>query len=424
MSNTAYTPGTGNAPFGNKNANPESAQYITDSGYSATGSNLLQKAIREVIFDAAPEQYKALRLVFEKQIEEVNLDEFEFLEKTFGRSALEANAISAAVVAVPGSEVTQAVTMTAASIAHVTVDLILVYPNGSKGIVRSIVGNVVTVASLTSIGLPAVAVGDVFSIQSTIQGDGMTTFSHYSRMNTVTRYNYIQLFLRACRWTRIEEQKHMNAGTTNYMALDKAEKMEQLRTDLFVSFFNGTRGEFQLSNTLPAKAMGGIYPTMLAAGSMSANPTVAGLRSAFESLAFATNHKKEGGVRMIYGTDEMLYTISKVFKDPGMRYAPSDRIADLNLTEYRLGSMRFVPVSCELFREQSCFPASWAKRLLVLDQETITPVKMKGIPFINSGSTLDKGANGTREGFKDWYVEANLSLRFNNPLASFILDVQ
>lgn len=422
MSSTVYNPGTGNAPYGNKNANPQASNYETESGYSATGSNLLQKAIQEAIFDAAPEQYKALRLVFEKGIEEVNLDEFEFLEKTFGRQASEANAISAAVPAVPGSAVTQAITML--SVAGIGIDLILVYPNGTKAIVKSIVGLVVNVESQTSAGLPAVAVGDIFSVQSTIYGDGMDTFSHYSRMNTITRYNYIQLFLRACRWTRIEEQKHMNAGTTNYMALDKAEKMEQLRTDLFVSFFNGTRGEFALANSLPAKAMGGIYPTMIAAGSMTGNPTVAGLRNQFESLAFKTNHKKEGGVRMIYGTDEMLYTLSKVFKDPGMRYQPNDRIADLNLTEYKLGSMRFVPVSCELFREQSCFPAAWAKRLLVLDQETITPIKMKGIPAINSGGTLTKGANGTREGYKDWYVEANLSLRFNNPLASFVLDVQ
>jgi len=424
MSQNTYTPGAGNSPFGNLQANPESANYITDSGYGATGQNLLRKAIKEAIFDAAPEQYNALKLVFEKQIQEVNLDEFEFLEHTFGRTALEATSAPVAVVAVPGSEVTQVIAMTAASITHVGLDLILVYPNGAKAIVRSIAGLNVTVASLTSVGLPAVAAGDIFSIQSTIYGDGASDFKNYERMETVTRYNYVQLFLRACRWSRVEMLKHENAGTTNYMALDKAEKMKQLRTDLFVSFFNGTRGEFQTASTIPAKAMGGIYPTMVAAGSMTANPTTAGLRAAFETLAFKTNHKKEGGVRMIYGTDEILYEISKVFKDPGLRYAPNDTIANMNLFEYKIGSMRFVPVSCELFKEQACFPASWQRKLLVLDQETVTPIKMKGLPEVDSGSTLMKGNNGTREGFKDWYVEGNLSLRFNNPLASFTIDVQ
>lgn len=42
---------------------------------------------------------------------------------------------------------------------------------------------------------------------------------------------------------------------------------------------------------------------------------------------------------------------------------------------------------------------------------------------MDSGATLDKGTSGTREDFKDWYVEANLSLQFNNPLGSFWLDI-
>ena len=202
MSNQTYVPGTGNAPYGNLQANPEAAQYLTDSGYSATGSILLQKAIREAIFDSAPEQYKALRLVFEKGIEDVNLDEFEFLEKTFGRSALEATSSPIAVAASPGAEVTQVIAMTAASVTHIVVNDVIVYPDGTKAIVRSISSLNVTVASQTSVGLPAVTSGDIFSVQSTIIGDGDSQFYHYDRMQTVTRYNYIQMFLRASRWSR------------------------------------------------------------------------------------------------------------------------------------------------------------------------------------------------------------------------------
>jgi len=424
MSGTVYTPGTGGAPFGLLNANPQESNYQTDSGYSAQESILLEKAVRRAIFDASPAQYKALRLIFEKPMEEELSDEFEFLEKTFQRTALVATSSPVAVVAVAGSEVTQVIAMDAASVASIAPDDVIAYPDGTKAIVRSIATLNVTVASLTSIGLPAVTAGDVFSIQSAIAGDGASSFSHYERTSTITRYNYIQLFLRAARWGRVELQKYQNLGRTNYLDIDKAEKMNQLRNDLFVSFFNGTRGEFKLASGIAAKAMGGIYPTMQAAGSMSANPTTAGLRSSFEQLGFKTNYKAEGGVRMMYACDEMLYEVSKVFKDPGVRYAPNDRIADLNLYEYKIGSMRFVPVSTELFKEASCFPASWARKILVLDQETITPVKMKGIPATNMGSTLDKGENGTREGFKDFYVEGNLSLRFNNPLGSFSIDVK
>lgn len=425
MSNKNYVPGLGNSPFGNTNTNPQSSQYKTISGYNPTESILIAKAIKRAIFDAAPEQYNALKLLYAKPFEDVDSDEFEYVENTFGRSVLTSNAIVAAVAAVPGSPVTQTLTLTAASMNYLTPDLIIIYPDNTKAVIRTIASaTTITVESQTSSGLSAVASGDIFAIQSTIMADAMDYISNYERMETVTRYNFVQFFIRAARWGRVELQKYENKGTTDYLVKDKEQKLKQLRVDLFNSLFNGNRGEFRISNGYIAKAMGGIYPTMVAAGSMSANPTVAGLKSAFEALAFATNYKQEGAVRFIYGCEEILYELSKVWKEPGIRYAPNDEIANLNLMEYKIGTMRFVPVNCALFRESSCFPADWKRKLLILDQETIQPTKMRGLEALRMGSTLDKGENGTREGFKDWWVEAQLSLQMNNPLSSFYIDVQ
>lgn len=424
MSQTGYTPGVGNIPFGLQNTNPQASNYGVISGYSPTESNLIAKAIKEAIFDAAPEQYNALKLVFEKDFQEFGSDEFEYLENTFGRSAVESTAVVAAQAAVAGTPQTQVIPMTAASVTHITENEILVYPDNTKAVIVSIVGLNVTVRSQTSAGLPAVAVGDIFSIMSTIEADAMDQFYNYERLDTITRYNFVQLFLRAMRWGRVELLKYQNMGTTDYIIRDKQEKMRQIRTDLFNAFFNGERGEFLLSNGEPAKAMGGIFPTMVNAGSMNANPTLAGLVTAFKTLAFATNFKKEGGTRFIYGTQEMLHELSQVFKDPAVRYTASDTISSMDLEKYKFGGMNFVPVPCELFKEQSCFPKDWARRLLVLDQETISPAKMKGLEAMTIGGTLDRGQNGTRENFKDWYVSANLSMVFNNPLGSFWIDVQ
>ena len=49
---------------------------------------------------------------------------------------------------------------------------------------------------------------------------------------------------------------------------------------------------------------------------------------------------------------------------------------------------------------------------------------MKGIPAFDMGSTLSRGANGSRENYKDWWCSAQLSLEMNNPQASFSIDVQ
>jgi len=424
MSETLYTPGQQNSPFGLVEANPQGSNYPGLSAFSPTEENLIAKAIQREIFDAAPAQYNALKIIFQKEFEEVGSDEFEYLEQTYNRTALVANSAPVAVPGVANTQVTQVITLTAATIGFVSPDMIIVYPNNVKGVVKSIAGNVITVGSLTSGGLPAVAVGDVIACMSSIDADGMDYFSVYERTNVITRFNFIHLFLRARRWDRVELLKFQNMGTTNYLDIDKANLVKALRTDMFNILFNGEGGEFSISNNNVAKTMWGIYPSMVNAQSASGSTTLAGLQGVFETLALQTNFKAEGSTRFIYATQEMLHELSKIYKTPGTRYAPNDMIAKLNLDEYQFGGMKFVPVPCELFREPANFPSSWARRLLILDQETITPVKMRGLPQFEMGGTLEaQGMNGSRERFKDWYVRGNLSLKMNNPLSSFSIDV-
>ena len=103
MSAIAYTPGPDNAPFGNLNTNPEASNLAVESQFTPTELNLIRKAIKRAIFDAAPEQYNALKLVFAQAPEEVDLDEFEYLETTFGRSPLTADTGAAAQAAAGGA---------------------------------------------------------------------------------------------------------------------------------------------------------------------------------------------------------------------------------------------------------------------------------------------------------------------------------
>lgn len=423
MANTNYEPGIGNAPFGNLNTNPQSSFYGAESEFGVNEQNLIQKSIRKAIFDAAPAQFNSLKLLYAKSMKEYGNDEFEYLEKTFGRTPLEAATGVAAQAAVAGAHQVQSFDLTAGALQYATEDLIIIYPDGSQGVIATIAGSTITVNSLTNKGLPAVTIGDSFSIRSTIVADGMDYFSNYSRLETITRYNYVQFFLRAQRWSRVEMQKYLNSGTTDYLTHDKEEKIKQLRIDMFNSYWNGQRGEFQISGGYVAKSMGGIFNTMIDAGSATANPTLAGLQAAFESLAFQTNYKAEGGTRFIYGTDEVLHEFSKIYKLPSLEYAPNDEIAKLRLKKIEIGTMNFVLVPCELWREESCFPKDWQRRIIVLDQESVTPVKMKGIPAMNMGQTDNKD-RGTREAFTDFWCESQLSLEFNNPVGSFYIDLQ
>ena len=430
MANTSYiptpspiAPTAAQSPYNNQNLNPIGSNYSALGNPDYDETLLIQRAIVTQIVDATPQKYKMLRLFFDKPVVYQNLDEFTYLEKTFGRTALVAGNS-------PASGATQHIELTSSG--NVTVNKIIVYPDNTHGIVTAVTveaGPVdhIDVAPVTGgANLPTVTAGDSFAIQGGIIADGMNFFMHYDRMSTVERYNYIMLLHRDKRWTRMEMQKHRNAGITNYLEMDKKEQSELLYQDIFISFLNGVRGEFTVTvpgtgNSYVAKSMGGVFPSLVSAGCAHTDSTPATLISDFETLAFATDYKSDG-VRFVLGTPAALYAIDKLWKEPGIRYAPNDRIADLNLTQYNIGDMKFVKVPIQVFQEASMFPIAWANRIIVLDMDSIQPVCMRGYLPIEMGETADQ-QQGAREDYKEWWMQACLSLMFNNPLGSFYMDL-
>ena len=402
------------------NLNPLGSPYAAAGGYDTT--RLIKEAVQEKIFDAVPQKYKALRLLFDNPIKYVSNDEFIYMEKTFGRNAL----VSTGAV---GAAATQTIPITATN--NITINKVIVYPDNTKGIVTAVDtgADEITVAAFNgAANLSGVADGDVFSIGGPVVADGMNFLAHYDRMSKIERFNYLQLMHRDKRWTRMELQKFANGQTTNYMELDKKEQMDLLLQDMFQFFWNGQRGEVNLSipngaGNYVAKTMGGVYPLMQAAGSIEVdNVTRVALQPTFESLVFQTDYKSEGGVRYIFAQNALLYQLSKVFKEPGIRYTPNDKVADLNLFEYRFGDLRLVPVATELFKEQSMFPSSWANRIFVIDKDTIQPVCMQGYMSIEAGQTAPKGQFGSLEDYSEFWLQGMLSLQFNNPLSSFAIN--
>lgn len=399
-------------------------EYAT--AYSRNTTSLIQRAITRKIFDAVPAKYKVMRLLFDRPVQYEPSDVFTYMEKTFGRTVLQH--VSSDVV---GSAATQSIELTSGGAANVTVNKIIVYPTNRKGIVTAVntSNDTITVKALNGqANLPALSGDEYFAIQTSLIADGQNFLSHYDRMKKIERYNYVQLMHRDKRWSRKEIQKFANLGTTDYFDLDKKEQLDLLLQDMFASLWNGERAEADVTNpegsgVYKAKTMGGIYPLMVAAGSSnSTGVTASQLKDTFETLAFATNFKAAGATRFIFGVDQLLYELSKEYKETGTRYTPNDKIADLNLMEYRIGDMRFVPVSTELFRETSLFPATWGARLFVLDLDTIQPVCMKGYEPIEMGQTSPKGVHGSIKDYTEWWIQGALSLKFSNPLSSFYID--
>jgi len=404
------------------NLNAIGDEYAT--AYSRDTTSLIRRAISYKIFDSVQKKYRVMPLLFDKPVSYEASDTFTYMEKTFGRTVLQHQTST-----VVGSSASQTITLTTGGGDNVTVNKIIVYPTNRKGVVTAVSSDTLTVVPLNGqANLPALTGDEYFAIQTSIIADGQNFLSHYDRMKKIERYNYIQLMHRDKRWTRKEMTKFRNLGNTDYYELDKAEQLDLLMQDMFASLWNGERAEANVTNpegsgTYKAKTMGGIYPLMVSAGSSnSTGVTSSQLKDTFETLAFATNYKATGETRFIFGVDQLLYELSKEYKETGVRYTPNDKIADLNLWEYRIGDMRFVPVSTELFRESSLFPATWGARLFILDLDTIHPVCMTGYEPIEMGQTSPKGVDGSINDYTEWWVQGMLSLRFNNPLSSFYID--
>jgi hypothetical protein len=435
MSNTSaqiYTPGVGQFPYGLAQANPQASPYAQQSGFGVDTTILLDKYVKAILFDATPKKYAVLSLLFDKPIRTIPSDEWEYLEYSFVRAPIELAANVTAVPNIPGSQVSQTLTLTAPSMENIGVNSIIVFPGtNDQANVTAINAslNQITVTTPTSGGIPAYNISTstpILPVQSSISGDGRTDLSNFQRQKFITRYNFVQQFQRAVRWGRWELQKYQNLARTDYLNVDVSQRMKNVQYDLFATFINGRKGEYRLAgpDNVIVKATDGVFPMMVAAGSAHANATTGTLKATFEALAFQTDFKGEGQPRFIVGAQKPLYELWKAYKETAVRYTPNDMVANLNLDEITIGGMKFVPIYTELLRETSILPPEFANRLLVLDLETIGVVSMAGIPSMETGSTLMIGKDGTREGFKDWFIMAQAGFEMHNPLSSFWIDVQ
>jgi len=404
MPTTIYSPGVSGEPFTNVDLNALASQYATTFGHDT--SALIQRITKALIFDAAPQQFFDLKLLNIKPFENVKSDEWEFFEMGFGREPVIASA------AVAGGVSTQVIPVV--SVDDITVDTVVVYPNNQKGTVIDVdkTANTITVEALTGQTLPAVVANDPLANLTPIEADAANSISQYFRVDTVRRFNFVQMMVMF---------KYQNAGkTTNYLTMQKQRLMQQFRIDLSNSLWNGERGEVTLASGVKAKVTGGIFPTMQAAGSPSVTTNIANLPQALEELALSSEFKAFGATRFLYGTPRLIHNLSQQYKRDLTRYAPNDEMAKLGLKGVDMSSSLIVFVPMKRFEELSCFPASWADRLILLDQESVTCKQTWGEEM---GETLARKDGGTLKNFTDFWVSTTFGVEFANPLGSGFIDV-
>jgi hypothetical protein len=400
--------------FSNQNYNSVGSEYASLYGHDI--SLLVQKLTNRAIFDAAPQQFMDLKLLNMVAAEQVNSDEFFYQEMGYQREPLVATASSAAV-SWPATQ-----TISIASTDNISTNTIISYPNGQKGSVTNVDTTLlqVTVSPYNGDTLPAVSADDVLANVSSVDHDGSDGFAQYFRASTIERNNYIQLFNKAIRYSEVELHKLKNMGTTsNFLEMERTAMFNQHRIDLSNAFWTGQKGEVITANSTPAKTTGGVFSSMLEAGSPNALATTATLVSAFEDMVLSSEYGDYGQARMAFMTPRVHRALSLAYKEELTRYAPNDDIALLNLKEVNLGSSRIVLVPFKRFEDTASFPGSFANRIVILDMKNIKRTQLWGE---RSGDTL-KLEDGVPKRYGDIWVDCNMGVKFHNPLACAWLDI-
>jgi hypothetical protein len=403
--------------YSNAQLNSFGSIYANKFGKSTT--SVIRDVARDLIYDASDERFYDLSILSMKSPIPKPSDEFFYDEKVYGRAAISATS-TYALVTYPNTQ-----TFTVANPDAVNVDMILGYPDNSKGVIisKNTTTNEIVVRPATGSSLPAVSVNDRFFNATTIEADDATKINQYFRMTTVRRVNYIELFVSGLRYGRVELIKLNAAGTnSNRQAMEAKEWRDQFRIGMSNQYWNGEQAEYILEDGTPAKSMGGIIPTMNAAGVPRISTTSSSAGLALEQLSLRTRFKQEG-TRFLYTTSDNWLTFSKYYKDEKTRYNPPDSKANLDLSYVVVAGEKIVFVPMDRWQIQSnSFPESFSKLAVLLDQESINPVMLQSYPeaLIQIGGRK-QGVNFNNQGSSS-VLEASFSCEFNNPLGGGFIE--
>jgi hypothetical protein len=399
--------------FPNVDLNATGSNY-SQAPYSHSTDNLIKQAIHSIIYDTAPQQWLDLTVLNQKAALKVPSDEWEFAEMSYGRSPV-----------VPSGTIvggTSAVTITTTDTSMCSLDMIVVFPDDTKGTITTLTADTsIVVTPQLGVTLPTVYATDTLGLLSPIEADAASTFKTYFREDVTKRYAFIQMIAMSMRFGKMELYKLSNTGWfSNYLTMNRQRFINYYKTSISNIYWNGTQGEATLSGGEKAKTSGGVYQAMLAAGSMTVSATEATIGAAVEDLALSTEYGAYGQERFLYMTPKMHVLLSKYYKDQLTRYTPDNMLANLMLKKLDIGSSAIVFVPMARWNSEASFGALWQRRMLLVDQAAITPLYALEEEY---GSTLDRVDRGTRENFKDEWITGTFGLQYVNPLSGGIINV-
>jgi hypothetical protein len=438
MSLQSYQQNVNNAPFGLANTNAPGSPYAAAYGRGVTSHLMLP--VSPIIFDAQPQQFLDLQYLMAFTTEEAPGDEVIWHENVWSRSPIVTAGAIAGETAVPGSTVTDTITVTADSLNYVFVGQKLHYTDDLGVPNQVIVSNVntstavVTVRSMVGVGIGAVVATSINLTNGlTAGGDGFQTFSNPVRTKTVRRTNLIEkVGPEQMIWNRLERLKWKNQSQTNFMEVDMRNVLTQLKVSMCQRIWLGQYGEGLVSysnsgETAIAKFTEGIVPSIINNGGALLNSTMSTVWDDLTTGIFQTNFGPITNERVIFGTPEMLHALNLKQKAEFVRYSAGDKIWDLDFEEWRFGGQKLTLVPTQIWNDPASFPEEYARRLVVLQKSSVKLVTMRGVAMISQEAKVSQSRTNTTPfeiyDFERYTVEGMVGTKVQNAAQNFIIDV-
>jgi hypothetical protein len=396
--------------------------------------------VSPIIFDAQPQQFLDLQYLMAFTTEEAPGDEVIWHENVWSRSPIVTAGAIAGETAVPGSTVTDTITVTADSLNYVFVGQKLHYTDDLGVPNQVIVSNVntstavVTVRSMVGVGIGAVVATSINLTNGlTAGGDGFQTFSNPVRTKTVRRTNLIEkVGPEQMIWNRLERLKWKNQSQTNFMEVDMRNVLTQLKVSMCQRIWLGQYGEGLVSysnsgETAIAKFTEGIVPSIINNGGALLNSTMSTVWDDLTTGIFQTNFGPITNERVIFGTPEMLHALNLKQKAEFVRYSAGDKIWDLDFEEWRFGGQKLTLVPTQIWNDPASFPEEYARRLVVLQKSSVKLVTMRGVAMISQEAKVSQSRTNTTPfeiyDFERYTVEGMVGTKVQNAAQNFIIDV-
>lgn len=348
------------------NQNPLGSDFAAANSLSTSYG--LQIAIDPRIIDVMPDEFGAFKWYSMSEKKGMPAKEWHWFQGIYPNMPFVVKTNTAAVVASPGTQVTQTIPVEDICIPVLAAGLKVVYPDTTQGVIQSVVRTpgsaTITVASMNNLGLSAVTAGDILPNHGSVATDGSYSYDNFHTSDLSRYSNVMEMFYDAIRWDRAELIELTNIQQLPLIKQKKKEMMYRVMAANEARLWLGQYG----FNTIPVQSFfnngtglramytRGILQHMQQDGVATINTTTLTCvddvkQIIYDNMLFAKTKRW-----LLFATPERLDKIGILQKSERVRMSPGDTTISTEVLMYKgFDNIEIVPIAVSAWKDVSYY---------------------------------------------------------------------